>query len=140
MQPLLRDEHGTVRFRENKIVRYLLDEGPFDLQKLAVLPFDREDHEQFAQLIGYSVSGLGELPYVSSATCKKADSAAERLREGPVDTSTPEEVEGDMRIAVAMMAAVLESQCGDRDACEVLKRPAVAESVRRAVARISMTS
>lgn len=65
IQPLQKDAHGVVRFRPNKIVRFLLDAGPFDLNKLAVMPFEQEDREQFAQLIGYSLSGYGELSYVS---------------------------------------------------------------------------
>ncbi len=59
------DESGIVRFRENKIVRFLLDAGPFDLNQLAMMNFEDEDREQFAQLIGYSVGGFGELDYVS---------------------------------------------------------------------------
>jgi hypothetical protein len=35
------------------------------------MPFDREDWEQFAQLIGYSLDGFGELSYVSQETHKK---------------------------------------------------------------------
>jgi len=68
IQPLVQDEYGTQRFQDNKIVRYLLDNGPFDLNDLAGLPFCREDREQFAQLIGYSLSGFGELSYVSRDT------------------------------------------------------------------------
>jgi len=59
------DENNVIRFKQNKIVRHLLDEGPFDLNQLAVLNFKREDRVQFAQLIGYSISGWGELSYVS---------------------------------------------------------------------------
>jgi len=32
--------------------------------------FSQEDREQFAQLIGYSLSGFGELSYVSDETCE----------------------------------------------------------------------
>lgn len=68
MQPLVEDEQGTLRFKKNKIVRFLLDAGPFDLGQLALMPFDDEDREQFAQLIGYSLSGFGGLDYVSDET------------------------------------------------------------------------
>ncbi len=64
-QPLIVLDDGVVRFRENKIVRFLLDAGPFDMNQLAMMPFGQEDYEQFAQLIGYSVSEFGELSYVS---------------------------------------------------------------------------
>lgn len=65
VQRVYRDERGVHRFRRNKIVEFLLEAGPFDMNQLAVMPFSREDYEQFAQLIGYSVSGFGELSYVS---------------------------------------------------------------------------
>lgn len=79
MQPLIIDEHGTVRFKKNEIVRVLLDTGVLDMNKLAVLNFSREDREQFAQLIGYSVSGFGDLSYVSKESVRIADIRAARL-------------------------------------------------------------
>jgi len=68
IQPIAPDKNGTMRFKENAIVSYLLDNGPFDMNQLARLPFSNEDWEQFAQLIGYSLSGFGELSYVSDDT------------------------------------------------------------------------
>jgi hypothetical protein len=65
IQKTYRDDHNILRFVSNKIVRYLLDAGPFDMNHLAMLPFDDEDRQQFAQLIGYSVSGFGDLSYIS---------------------------------------------------------------------------
>jgi len=56
------------RFKENKIVRHLLDHGGIDLNKIAMLNFPQEDTEQFAQLIGYSVGGFGSLSYVTDET------------------------------------------------------------------------
>jgi len=48
-QPLEKDSHnGVLRFKENKIVRYLLDEGPFDMNHLAGISFPQGDKEQFA--------------------------------------------------------------------------------------------
>lgn len=72
IQPLELDEHGVIRFKLNAIVRFLLDEGPFDLNQLAGKSFSVEDHEQFAQLIGYSLSGFGELSYVKNETYEVA--------------------------------------------------------------------
>ena len=64
MQPLQQDAAGIARFRANPIVRYLLDAGPFNLNDIALLPnIPQEDRAQFAQLIGYSVSGYGDLDY-----------------------------------------------------------------------------
>ena len=74
LQPLLIDEHGTVRFKANAIVIYLLDAGPYDMNTLALMPWSDEDREQFAQLIGYSLSGFGDLSYVSDETFAAAQS------------------------------------------------------------------
>jgi len=78
-QPLVRDAQGTIRFRENAIVRYLLDVGATDMNRLALLPFSQEDREQFLQLIGYSVCGFGELSYVSDEAWARAKRAEKRL-------------------------------------------------------------
>ena len=72
VQPLYEDEHGVVRFKPNRIVRFLLDSGPFDMNKLAAMDFSREDYVQFAQLIGYSLGGFGELSYVKDKDYKRA--------------------------------------------------------------------
>lgn len=86
MQPIYLTEDGSVRFRANGIVRWLLDAGPFDMDQIAMLPgITIEEREQFAQLIGYSVSGFGELSYASDETVTKADEIAEQLeRKGKV--------------------------------------------------------
>jgi len=76
-QPLVWDD-TVIRFRENRIVRFLLDAGPFDLNQLAHMPFDDDEREQLAQLLGYSVGGFMELDFVS-------DSAAETANEALVD-------------------------------------------------------
>jgi len=79
-QPVERDKEGVLRFRENKIVRYLLDCGRFDMNDIAMMPFAREDRVQFAQLIGYSVSGFSELPYVDDADWDRAEAATEKAK------------------------------------------------------------
>ncbi len=71
-QPVVIDRNGDARFKENAIVRMLLDHGGFDMNKLALMRFDQEDREQFAQLIGYSVSGFSELSYASTQKCEQA--------------------------------------------------------------------
>lgn len=82
MQPVYLDDRGTARFKQNAIVRFLLDAGPFDMNKIAVLPgISQEDREQFAQLIGYSISGFGELSYVSSKAYHRADAMIDGLLE-----------------------------------------------------------
>jgi hypothetical protein len=58
IQPLELDAHGVIRFKANAIVRYLLDNGGIDMNRLATVSFPDEDREQFMQLIGYSHSGV----------------------------------------------------------------------------------
>ena len=77
MQPLEKDEHGVLRFKENKIVRTLLDvataRGIMDMNSIAGGSFSQEDREQFAQLIGYSLCGASDLSYVRASTLAKAE-------------------------------------------------------------------
>ena len=79
MQPVIKDDRGVLRFRENAIVRHLLDHGGIDLNKLALLKFSQADREQFAQLIGYSVSGYHELSYVSDYSATMASELASEV-------------------------------------------------------------
>ncbi len=71
-QPLGLDEDGVMRFKPNKIVRFLLEMGPFDMNKLSLMDFSAADRVQFAQLIGYSRSGFGELSYVTDEAWESA--------------------------------------------------------------------
>ena len=66
MQPVIVDKHGAHRFKSNAVVRYLLDNGGIDLNRIAIAyqngdGFPAEDMRQFMQLIGYSVSGWANL-------------------------------------------------------------------------------
>ncbi len=88
MQKIVWDE-GIIRFRRNAIVRMLLDEGPFDLNQIAMRNFSQEDREQFTQLIGYSVSGAGDLSCMSPATIQRADIEAEKLPEAASESDEP---------------------------------------------------
>lgn len=80
IQPVAPDQHGRLRFKSNEIVQFLLDHGDFDMNKLACLEFSDDDRVQFAQLIGYSLGGFGELSYVSDedydAACRMAEAPA----------------------------------------------------------------
>ena len=84
IQPLCFDKHGTLRFRENKIVRFMLDAGgrgeKFNLNTLACMDFTDDDREQLAQLIGYSFDGWSDLSYVSDETWKRAARAKPRKK------------------------------------------------------------
>lgn len=79
MQPLVIDAHGTLRFKENPIVRDLLDyatEHGYGLNEIALEEFDAEDQMQLAQLIGYSLSGYGTLSYVTDESYERTAAAA----------------------------------------------------------------
>jgi hypothetical protein len=69
IQPLIVAPDGFTRFKSNKVVVALLDRAKqgirTDLNDLACLGLPNDDFEQFAQLIGYSLSGWGSLSYVS---------------------------------------------------------------------------
>lgn len=77
IQPVEKGPNGVLRFKKNHIVNFLADN--FGLNKLAVMDFPREDWEQLAQLIGYSLSGFGDLQYVRESTLN----AAHRMAEHP---------------------------------------------------------
>lgn len=81
MQPFIKDKKGTVRFKSNKLVERLLEESQkqgFGLNELACIEASQPDREQFAQLIGYSLSGYHELPYVSDESALKASASARK--------------------------------------------------------------
>lgn len=82
MQPVVLAEDKVVRFKQNVLVRYLVDCHPDGLNALARLPsppYGNEDWEQLAQLIGYSVSGFSDLSYARGETVKRADAEAARI-------------------------------------------------------------
>ena len=93
IQPLV-DVNGVLRFKENAIVRHLLDwayERGHGLNELAGMNFTQDDQEQFAQLIGYSLSGFGELSYVTDATYNAAATMVdEGLNDGQARIATLE--------------------------------------------------
>ncbi len=66
------------RFVPNRIVEMLLNKGNTDLNEIALMDFTDQERMQFAQLIGYSLSGFGELRYTDDETY----GAAEKLNEG----------------------------------------------------------
>ncbi len=73
----IRMVNKVARFRENKIVSAVLATSKLDLNALAILEFSQADRIQFAQLIGYSVSGFGDLSYSCPEIVAKADSIVE---------------------------------------------------------------
>ena len=81
-QPLIVDKHGTIRFEANRIVKFLLDDGHFDMNHLALMhgAFRDKDWEQFAMLIGYSTAGFADLSYVSDEISEKVDKESDNVR------------------------------------------------------------
>ena len=76
----IRLDDGQPRFRENALVRKLLNS--YGMNNL-VGEGSREDWAQLAQLIGYSVSGYGDLSYALGV--EKADALASSLVNGGVE-------------------------------------------------------
>jgi hypothetical protein len=65
------DKRGVLRFKRNEIVCFLLEHGRtsgIDMNTIACKEFSQEDREQFAQLIGYSLSGFSDLSYATNET------------------------------------------------------------------------
>lgn len=76
IQPVEADLHGTLRFKRNAIVGKLLElcsARGFGLNEIALERFDQDDLVQFAQLLGCSVSGFGDLGYVDVDTLNAVD-------------------------------------------------------------------
>lgn len=80
IQPLLKDGY-TLRFKENSIIRYILDNGGIDMNHIAEQEFPNEDRVQFAQLIGYSLKGFGELSYVSDSDYYLAEALTRAVKD-----------------------------------------------------------
>ena len=70
---------GVIGFRKNKIISDMFDAGLIDLNKIARLSYSDEDRMQLAQLLGYSISGFGELPYARKDVVEEADRIANQL-------------------------------------------------------------
>jgi hypothetical protein len=65
IQPMVMVD-GTLRYKENKIIRALLDyssERGFGMNEIAARQFDNDDRVQLVQLIGYSHDGASSLSY-----------------------------------------------------------------------------
>ena len=81
MQPIYLDEHGVVRFKCNEIIKKLVRDKTIDLSEIDFAAFPTPDVEQFFQLLGYSVSGYGDISFVRPETIAAADAKADELLE-----------------------------------------------------------
>jgi hypothetical protein len=83
-QPIGLDSYGFVRFKANAIVRWLIDEAGRgrvrNLNDIAAHEpeFSVEDKTQFWQLLGYSVSGIGDMDFIDRERLAGWDAIAER--------------------------------------------------------------
>lgn len=103
LQPVIKKD-GLFRFKENAIVQALLEEGPFDMNGIGLRDFPREDRVQFAQLIGYTLDGFGQLPYVKDAdydaareTVAMQIEAAENDKKAKKTKATPDQSDSGYR-------------------------------------------
>lgn len=80
MQPIERTKNGVIRFKANAIVRWLVDSKQINLNQISIYCQEhrvpKPDIEQFWQLLGYSVSGYGDLGFVRRKTVETADEIA----------------------------------------------------------------
>ncbi len=77
-QPLVSDELGVLRFKENKLVSAFVDQSMnrgLGLNWAATQDFSAEDRMQLAQLIGYSLHGYGTLSYVTDESFAKVQAS-----------------------------------------------------------------
>lgn len=77
-QPFLIDEHGTLRFKKNALIRELLDKYPGGLNDLLMLDYSLEDREQLYQLIGYSFGGYQDISEFPDKSIKRVRPAADK--------------------------------------------------------------
>jgi hypothetical protein len=84
MQPIIKDNHGVFRFQENKIISMLCDAGQLDLNYIAGQCIEKKiprvDQMQFWQMLGYSVSGFGDLSFASKDMVAAADEIVTQLQ------------------------------------------------------------
>ena len=89
MQSIVWDGHGVIRFKKNRIIDDLLDvagKHGLDLNQIAIRAcndkYTDAEQIQLAQLIGYSVSGYGDLSYVQrneKKALRPADKKADKM-------------------------------------------------------------
>ena len=82
MQPVVVAADGVIRFKQNQIIRDMLDlceKHGLGLNEIAMRDYEKDDRSQLMQLIGYSVSGYGNLGCSRAKHVMRADQKAETL-------------------------------------------------------------
>jgi hypothetical protein len=77
MQPVGLDADGIARFKANAIVRFLLEKSPTNIQELSCIPWPDGDFTHLMQLLGYSVSGYGDLSTSPASIVAAADAVVD---------------------------------------------------------------
>jgi len=95
------------RFVKNRIVSKLLETSNLDLNDIAMMSFTEQERIQFAQLIGYSVSGFGTLSYVDDETYNAAVKMSEGMREADARIEALSEMLDEARRGVKQAAVAL---------------------------------
>lgn len=89
MQPIAWDGKGVIRFQDNKVITMLLEAGVLNLNSIAGQCIEkkipRADQMQFWQMLGYSVSGFGDLSFATKEMVAAADEIAAQM----VSATTP---------------------------------------------------
>jgi hypothetical protein len=92
-QPI-RMKDGVLEFLENRIIRDLVDKGIINLNEVAKTYHEEkynQDHQQLAQLIGYSLGGYLDLDYVqedkrhAAGIVREYDNILENNKKSPFD-------------------------------------------------------
>ncbi len=85
VQPLELDNEGTLRFKQNAIVRFLIDQ--YSTQALNYIyaegDFSWEDYKQFIQLSGYRVSGYKDLEVATNEEVEQLDQMVDEMLNSP---------------------------------------------------------
>lgn len=79
MQPVVLAENGSIRFKENAIIISLLEfatQHGYGLNSIAAADYSDDDYSQLMELIGYSVSGYGNLSRCNKSHMRRADKIA----------------------------------------------------------------
>jgi len=82
MQPVVEAPDGVIRFKANQIISDMLEicgKHGFDLNEIAARDYKKDDLSQLMQLIGYSVSGYGNLHCSRAKHVMRADQKAEDM-------------------------------------------------------------
>lgn len=82
MQPVVKAANGTIRFKQNQIISDMLElchKHGLGLNEIAMRDYEKDDRSQLMQLIGYSVSGYGDLSCSRAKHVMRADEKAESM-------------------------------------------------------------